>query len=95
MGNVIELKHVDKVYPPDTQVLFDINLAFEERSFNSIVGESGSGKSTLLNILGTLDRPTRGEVLVDGTVRAMGRAKPDNGQERLFRLHLVRTPRRG
>ena len=67
MGNVIELKHVDKVYPPDTQVLFDINLAFEERSFNSIVGESGSGKSTLLNILGTLDRPTRGEVLVDGT----------------------------
>ena len=68
MAPVIELKNVDKSYPgaPPVQVLFGIDLAFEERSFNSIVGESGSGKSTLLNIVGTLDRPTSGEVLVDG-----------------------------
>jgi lipoprotein-releasing system ATP-binding protein len=61
------LKNVDKIYPGvvDTQVLFDINLSFKEGSFNSIVGESGSGKSTLLNIIGTLDKPTRGEVLID------------------------------
>lgn len=70
MGNVIELRQVDKVYRPDVQVLFGIDLAFEERSFNSIVGESGSGKSTLLNVIGTLDRPTRGEVLIDGTSTA-------------------------
>jgi lipoprotein-releasing system ATP-binding protein len=68
MSNVVELQSVDKVYHGvvDTQVLFGINLSFEEGSFNSIIGESGSGKSTLLNIIGTLDKPTRGEVFIDG-----------------------------
>ncbi|MFW6057208.1 MAG: ABC transporter ATP-binding protein [Chloroflexota bacterium] len=70
MNNVIELRKVEKTYPPDVQVLFDIDLAFEQNSFNSIVGESGSGKSTLLNVVGTLDRPTRGDVLVNGTSTA-------------------------
>jgi ABC-type lipoprotein export system ATPase subunit len=51
---------------PDVQVLFDITLAFAERSFNSIVGESGSGKSTLMNIIGTLDVPTSGDVEIAG-----------------------------
>lgn len=69
MGHVIELRHVDKVYrgPPDVQVLFDIDLSFEEGSFNSIVGESGSGKSTLMNIIGTLDTPSKGDVLIAGS----------------------------
>ena len=68
MANVVKLKNVDKIYRGaiDTQVLFDINLTFEEGSFNSLVGESGSGKSTLLNIIGTLDKPTRGEVKIAG-----------------------------
>ena len=68
MGRIIELKNVDKIYTGavDTQVLFDINLSFDSGSCNSIVGESGSGKSTLLNIIGTLDKPTRGEVIIDG-----------------------------
>jgi lipoprotein-releasing system ATP-binding protein len=68
MGSVIELKKVDKVYSGlvDTQVLFGIDLSFEEGSFNSLVGESGSGKSTLLNVMGTLDRPTRGELFIAG-----------------------------
>jgi lipoprotein-releasing system ATP-binding protein len=68
MGNVIELKKVDKVYSGlvDTQVLFGIDLSFEEGSFNSLVGESGSGKSTLLNVIGTLDKPTRGELFIAG-----------------------------
>jgi len=68
MSNVVELQSVDKVYRGviDTQVLFGINLSFEEGSFNSIIGESGSGKSTLLNIIGTLDKPTRGQVFIDG-----------------------------
>ncbi|MFA5006331.1 MAG: ABC transporter ATP-binding protein [Candidatus Izemoplasmatales bacterium] len=66
--NVIELRHVEKIYGSavKTQVLFDINLAFEKESFNSIIGQSGSGKSTLLNIIGTLDKPTSGDVLVNG-----------------------------
>jgi lipoprotein-releasing system ATP-binding protein len=68
MSNIIELKNVDKIYTGavDTQVLFDINLIFDSGSCNSIVGESGSGKSTLLNIMGTLDKPTSGEVIIDG-----------------------------
>jgi lipoprotein-releasing system ATP-binding protein len=69
MAEVISLRGVNKVYvngPIRTQVLFDVNLAFEEGSFNSIIGASGSGKSTLLNIIGTLDRPTEGEVHIAG-----------------------------
>jgi lipoprotein-releasing system ATP-binding protein len=67
MANIMELKHITKVYGTKikTQVLFGIDLAFEEGSFNSIIGQSGSGKSTLLNILGTLDRPTEGEIIID------------------------------
>jgi lipoprotein-releasing system ATP-binding protein len=68
MNNIIELNHLDKIYYGgiNLQVLFDINLSFEAGSFNAIVGQSGSGKTTLLNIIGTLDRPTRGEVIIDG-----------------------------
>jgi lipoprotein-releasing system ATP-binding protein len=67
MAKVIELKSVDKIYGTliKTQVLFDINLNFEEKSFNSIIGQSGSGKSTLLNIMSTLDKPTNGEVFIN------------------------------
>ncbi len=68
MSNVIELRQVDKTYkgPPDVQVLFGIDLSFADGSFNSIVGESGSGKSTLMNIIGTLDTPTSGDVVIAG-----------------------------
>ena len=65
---IISLEKVDKVYPGavETQVLFDINLGIGRGTFNSIVGQSGSGKTTLLNIIGTLDRPTKGLVAIDG-----------------------------
>jgi lipoprotein-releasing system ATP-binding protein len=68
MANVVELKNVEKIYRGvfDTKVLFDINLSLEEGSFTSLVGESGSGKSTLLNIIGTLDKPTGGNVFIAG-----------------------------
>ncbi|MFC1902999.1 ABC transporter ATP-binding protein [Chloroflexota bacterium] len=68
MSNIIELKNVNKIYKGavDTQVLFDININFDSNSCNAIVGESGSGKSTLLNIMGTLDKPTEGAVIIDG-----------------------------
>lgn len=67
-NNIIELKNINKIYGNSikTQVLFDANLCIKEHSFNSIIGESGSGKSTLLNIMGTLDKPTSGEVYIDG-----------------------------
>jgi len=67
VGNIVELNHIDKIYPgtPAVQVLYDINLSFEAGSFSSIVGQSGSGKTTLLNIMGTLDKPTNGSVMIN------------------------------
>lgn len=68
MAKIMELKNIDKTYGDSikTQILYDINLDFEKGSFNSIIGASGSGKSTLLNIMGTLDRPTNGELFIRG-----------------------------
>ncbi|MGE5678136.1 MAG: ABC transporter ATP-binding protein [Pseudomonadota bacterium] len=68
MDNILELKGINKIYGEKikTQVLFDINLSVVKGSFNSIIGASGSGKSTLLNIIGTLDKPTSGQVLING-----------------------------
>lgn len=70
MPKIVELKKINKIYgiktPNPTQVLFDLDLSFEESTFNSIIGQSGSGKSTLLNILGTLDKATSGDVFING-----------------------------
>jgi lipoprotein-releasing system ATP-binding protein len=68
MANIINLKNIDKTYGDviKTKVLNNINLSIEEGSFNSIIGSSGSGKSTLLNIMATLDKPTKGEVFING-----------------------------
>jgi lipoprotein-releasing system ATP-binding protein len=68
MDNILELKNITKFYGDKikTQVLFGFELSFERGSFNSIIGQSGSGKSTLLNILGTLDRPTDGDIIING-----------------------------
>ena len=67
MDKIITLNNINKFYGNTfkTQVLQDINLSFEKGSFNSIIGASGSGKSTLLNIMGTLDKPTSGEIYID------------------------------
>ena len=63
------LRGVDKIYGDDAnplQVLFDISLSVAAGEFVTIVGPSGAGKSTILNILGCLDRPTRGAYLLTG-----------------------------
>ncbi len=69
MAAIIELRKVEKTYPGPipTKVLHGIDLTFEAGSFNSVIGASGSGKSTLLNVMSTLDRPTSGEVYINGT----------------------------
>lgn len=67
--NILDLKNINKIYGSDdnkVHVLHDISLEVKEGSFNSIIGQSGSGKSTLLNIIGTLDKPTNGDIFIDG-----------------------------
>lgn len=62
---MIEIRHVEKSYG-SLHVLKDINLTIENSKVVAIVGPSGAGKTTLLHIVGTLDRPDKGEVLMDG-----------------------------
>jgi ABC-type lipoprotein export system ATPase subunit len=66
-----ELRHITKYYEPSgssvlNQVLDDISLQINNNERIAIVGPSGSGKSTLLNILGTLDKPSSGNVFLEG-----------------------------
>ena len=65
---MIALDHVTKQFEGKRQVvaLDDVNLVIEQGEMVSVIGPSGSGKSTLLNLVGALDRPTSGTVLVDG-----------------------------
>ena len=68
---LLELEHVRKVYGSadgqgGPEVLQDVSLRLAVGECIAVVGPSGSGKSTLLNIMGTLDQPTSGRVLLDG-----------------------------
>jgi len=66
---VLEVQNVDKVYgerETAVQALQNISFKVRKGEFMLIVGSSGSGKSTLLNMIGLLDRPTKGNVTVDG-----------------------------
>ena len=67
---ILKCQGVRKIYGTgDNQVtaLDGINLSVDKGEFVAIVGSSGSGKSTLLHILGTVDKPTEGSVIIDGT----------------------------
>jgi putative ABC transport system ATP-binding protein len=63
---MIELTDVTKVYPGGVHALADVTLTIGAGELVAVVGPSGSGKSTMLHVLGTLDRPTSGRVVVDG-----------------------------
>lgn len=67
--NILSTHNLTKTYGTGDNVvhaLTDVSLDIEDGKFVSIIGSSGSGKSTLLNLLGGLDRPTSGDVILDG-----------------------------
>jgi putative ABC transport system ATP-binding protein len=67
---IIETKNLKKYYNPNTDLevkaLDGVDLQIDKGEFTAIVGPSGSGKTTLLNIIGGLDKPTGGHILIDG-----------------------------
>ena len=71
MGKVVIDTHdISKTYNPDTvpvHAISQVHLHIEQGEFTALVGPSGSGKTTLLNIIGGLDKPTAGKVIINGT----------------------------
>ena len=86
--SVIQVRDVTKVYNSDKVPVYALNgitLDIQQDEFTAIVGPSGSGKTTLLNIVGGLDEPTTGSVVIKGT----DLWSLDQGQRSKFRLHHI------
>ncbi len=86
--NIIEIKDLVKVYDSseiEVTAVNHIDLTFEKGEFSAVVGPSGSGKTTFLNLLGGLDRPTAGQIIIDGI--DLWSLKPR--QITRFRLHNI------
>lgn len=78
--SILEVEHIQKVYTTrfggnQVQALADVSFQVEEGEYVAIMGESGSGKTTLLNILAALDKPTRGQVILNGKSLSMIKEK--------------------
>lgn len=68
---LLEVRHLKKTYinrfgTNQVQALRDVSFTIEEGEFTAVMGESGSGKTTLLNLLASFDRPTGGEIILNG-----------------------------
>ena len=87
---MLEVNHLKKIYTTrfggnKAEALKDVNFTVEQGEFTAIMGESGSGKTTLLNLLASVDRPTDGEILLNG--KNIGSIK-DRDLARFRREHL-------
>lgn len=86
--NILETKHLKKYYKTDAamvKALDDVNISIEKGELVSVIGTSGSGKSTLLHMMGGLDVPTSGEIIIGG--KNIARMKPD--QLAIFRRRNI------
>jgi putative ABC transport system ATP-binding protein len=63
---IVTLRGVSREYPGGVAALRDVDMDIDRGELVAIVGPSGSGKSTMLNVMGTLDRPSAGQVVIDG-----------------------------
>lgn len=100
---VLEVENLKKIYRPrfggnQVQALSKVTFSVEEGEYVAIMGESGSGKTTLLNMLAALDKPTEGEVYLDGNyLQSVRRICPSSGEIILglyfrisiFWIHLI------
>lgn len=86
---VLRLSQLRKSYnvgePTETEVLHGIDLVVRRNDFAALIGPSGSGKSTLLNIIGLLDRPTRGELFLLGQATS----EVDDAQRTALRANTI------
>lgn len=85
---LIELVNLEKIYNTSAvpvHAVKNINLNIEKQEFTAIVGPSGSGKTTLLNLIGGLDKPSEGDVIIDGA----NLTKLKSGQIVEFRLQKI------
>ena len=85
MQSVFQVNQVSYSYGEDTPILKDATIAFPYNSFNCLVGPSGIGKTTLLNLLGLLDSPQSGEIVLFSQQMSQMREK----QREHFRLHNI------
>ena len=83
-----ELKKYYGVEPNITKALDGVTLSIERGEFVAIIGTSGSGKSTLLNMMGGLDVPTSGQVIVDAAILYW---HPDWAVDRFFHWPVIST----
>jgi putative ABC transport system ATP-binding protein len=91
MTPILQLRGISKVYgtgPAQVQALTQIDLSVDAGEMVAVMGPSGSGKSTLLTIAGSLEEPTSGEVLVEGTVLA-GMSRNERARMRRRRMGYV------
>ena len=82
---ILELKNVSKIYG-NLKALADINLSVNAGDWLSIMGPSGSGKTTMINIIGCMDTPSTGSVILDGV---------DISKESAGNLTRIRRDKRG
>ncbi len=88
MKNVVEVIGVNRIFPVtggEFQALKDINVKLPENKLTILRGKSGSGKTTLMNIIGGLDYPTSGKIIIDGRdITAMSDRKRENLRRKEF-----------